>query len=95
MNKTEFVTALAEKVSLSKKEAKDVLDAALDIIATSMKKGEEVRLLGFGTFSVTKRAARTAVNPQKKGEKIQIPARKVVKFKAGAALELTEEKTKK
>lgn len=84
MNKTELVNAIAA-AGLSKADSKKALDAALSAIAASLQKGDKVALLGFGTFAVTERPAREGINPSTK-EKIQIPAKKVVKFKAGAEL---------
>ena len=88
MNKTELIAAIAEKAALTKADAQKALNAFTETVAACAKKGEEVRILGFGTFSVVQRPAREGVNPRKKGEKIHIPARKVVKFKAGAGLDL-------
>ena len=85
MNKTELVAAIAAKAELTKVDAKKALDAALEAIGAALKKVEKVALLGFGTFSVNKRAARTGINPATK-QKIKIAAKKVVKFKAGADL---------
>ena len=85
MNKTELVNAIAEKSGLTKVDAKNALDATLTSIADALKNDDKVALVGFGTFSVTEKAARTGINPRTK-EKIEIPARKVVKFKAGADL---------
>ena len=80
MNKTELIAAVAEKTGLSKKAAGDAVAATFDEIAGAMKKGDKVQLIGFGTFEVRKRAARTARNPQT-GETIQVAAKKAVKFK--------------
>ena len=85
MNKTELVAAIAAKAELTKVDAKKALEAAIDAIQAELKKGEKVALLGFGTFSVNKRPARTGINPATKA-KIKIAAKKVVKFKAGADL---------
>lgn len=85
MNKTELVNAIAEKAGLTKVDAKNALDATLTSIADALKNDDKVALVGFGTFSVTEKAARTGINPRTK-EKIEIPARKVVKFKEGADL---------
>ena len=85
MNKTDFIGAVAKKSGLSKVDAKKAVEAFIKTVEGEMKKGGKVALLGFGTFSVTKRAARKGVNPLTK-KPISIPARKVVKFKAGAAL---------
>ena len=85
MTKTELVNIIAEKANLTKADAKNALAATLDAIAESLKKDEKVALVGFGTFSVVEKAEREGINPRTK-EKIVIPARKVVKFKAGAEL---------
>lgn len=86
MNKADFAQVLAEKLSVSKREGEDMLNAFVEIVTDTLKKGDEVVLTGFGAFSVKQRAARTGVNPQRPTEKIQIPAVKVPKFKAGKAL---------
>ncbi|MDD4477003.1 MAG: HU family DNA-binding protein [Patescibacteria group bacterium] len=86
MNKAELSQALAEKLSASKKEAEDMINGFIEIVTSSLKKGEEVVLTGFGAFSAKMRAARVGVNPQNPSVKIQIPAVKVPKFKAGKAL---------
>jgi DNA-binding protein HU-beta len=85
MNKSELVNAIAAGAGLSKADAKKALDATLEAITNAMKEGDKVALLGFGTFAVNERPARQGVNPATK-EKIQIAAKKVVKFKAGAEL---------
>ena len=85
MNKTELVNAISEVSELSKADSKKALDAALDAIANALKEGDKVALLGFGTFAVSERPARTGINPATK-EKIEIAAKKVIKFKAGAEL---------
>ena len=85
MNKSELVSAIAEKSGLSKVDAKKALDATLEAISGEVKKGGKVVLVGFGTFSVTHRSARKGINPRTK-KAINIPAKKAVKFKAGAAL---------
>ena len=84
MNKTELVNAIAA-AGLTKADSKKALDATLAAIANALKAGDKVALLGFGTFAVTERPARTGINPANK-QKIEIPAKKVVKFKAGAEL---------
>lgn len=86
MNKTELINAIAEKANLTKVDAKNALDATLDAIAGALAANDKVALLGFGTFSVQEKDARTGINLRTK-EKIEIPARKAVKFKAGADLE--------
>lgn len=87
MNKTELVNAIAEQANLTKVQAKAALDATIDSISKALAEGDKVALIGFGTFAVTEKGARTGINPRTK-ETINIAARKVVKFKAGA--ELTE-----
>ena len=85
MNKSELIDAIAAESKLTKVQAKEALDATTAAITAAMKKGDKVSLVGFGTFSVTERAARTGIKPGSK-ETIKIPAKKVVKFKAGAEL---------
>ena len=85
MNKSELIDAIATDADLSKASAGRALDAALEAITKTLKKGGQVSLVGFGTFSVKKRAARTGRNPQT-GAEIQIKAAKVPGFKAGKAL---------
>lgn len=89
MNKTDFIARVAEKANLTKTDARAAVDAFAEVIGEELKKGEKIALLGFGTFSVNEKPAREGINPQTKA-KIQIAARKVVKFKAGAALDLNE-----
>ncbi|KKS93562.1 MAG: Histone-like protein [Parcubacteria group bacterium GW2011_GWA2_43_13] len=86
MNKAELAEKLAEKVGIAKGQAEDALNALTGIITETLKKGDEVVLTGFGSFSSKKRAARVGVNPQHPEQKIQIPAVTVPKFKAGKAL---------
>ena len=85
MNKTELIAALANKTGLSKKDAEGAVKAFTEVVAEELKKGEKVQLVGFGTFEVSERAARTGRNPQT-GAEMQIPASKAPKFKAGKAL---------
>ena len=85
MNKAELVAAMAEKTGLSKKDAEAALKAFTDIVAEELKNGEKIQLVGFGTFEVSERAARTGRNPQT-GEEMTIAASKSPKFKAGKAL---------
>ena len=87
MNKTEFINAVAEKSGLSKVDAKKAVEALVETVSSELKEGGKVALLGFGSFSVAEKSARKGVNPKTK-QPIEIPARKSVKFKAGA--ELTE-----
>ena len=82
MNKTEFISAIAEKAELSKKDAEK---AFTDVVEEELKKGEKIQLVGFGTFEVSERAAREGRNPQT-GETMKIEACKAPKFKAGKAL---------
>ena len=85
MNKTELVEHIAKATDTSKAAAARSLDAMVDAVRKTLKKGGTVSLVGFGTFAVGKRAARTGRNPRT-GEKIQIPASKQPKFKAGKGL---------
>jgi DNA-binding protein, HU family len=85
MNKTELVNAIAEKANLTKVDAKAALDATIEAVAEALAKDDKVALIGFGTFSITKKSARTGINPKTKA-KIEIPAKNAVKFKAGADL---------
>ena len=85
MNKTELINAVAAKAEISKKDAEKALTAVLGSIEDALKAGDKVQLIGFGTFEVKERAARTGHNP-KTGESTEIAAAKVPSFKAGAAL---------
>lgn len=85
MNKTELVNAIAEQANLTKVQAKAALDATVAAISNALAEGDKVALIGFGTFAVSEKGARTGINPRTK-ETIEIAARKVVKFKAGAEL---------
>ncbi len=85
MNKTELVAAVATKAELSKKDADAAVKAVIDAVTEALKDGEKVALVGFGTFEVKTRAARTGKNPRT-GEMIDIPESKVPSFKAGSAL---------
>lgn len=85
MNKAELVAAIAEKTELSKKDSEKALKAFIDVITDELKKGEKVQLVGFGTFEVSKRAAREGRNPQT-GKTMKIEASLAPKFKAGKAL---------
>ena len=85
MNKNELVSAIADKSGLSKVNAKKALEAFEEAVSESLANGDSVTLVGFGTFSVTKREARNGVNPAT-GAAIQIAAKNVAKFKAGAKL---------
>ena len=86
MTKQDLVAGAAQSAGVTKKAASEVLDAVLEMITKSLKKGENVTITGFGTFRVSDRAARTGVNPRNPSEKIQIPAMKLPAFKAGKSL---------
>ena len=84
MNKSELISAMAEKTGLTKVQAKDALEAFVATTEEALKKNDKLSLIGFGTFSVADRKARTGHNPAT-GKSIKIPAKKVVKFKPGSA----------
>ena len=86
MTKQDLVAAVASSVGVSKKVAGEALEAVLDAITKSLKKGQNVTVTGFGTFRVSHRAARTGVNPRNPSQKIKIPAMNVPAFKAGKSL---------
>ncbi len=85
MNKNDLIAAVAASAGLSKSDATKAVDGVFDAISASLKKGQEVRLVGFGTFTVARRAATEGRNPRT-GEKIKIPASKRPKFTAGKGL---------
>jgi DNA-binding protein HU-beta len=85
VTKADLVNAMAEKAGLSKADSEKALKSFIDVITEALQAGDKVALVGFGTFSVGERAARTGQNPQT-GNKIEIPASKSPKFKAGKAL---------
>ncbi|HKJ05974.1 MAG TPA: HU family DNA-binding protein [Flavobacteriaceae bacterium] len=85
MNKSDLVDAMASDAGISKAAAKAALESLTDNVTKALKKGDKVALVGWGTWSVSKRAARTGRNPQT-GKTIKIDAKNVVKFKAGAGL---------
>ncbi len=85
MNKAELIDAIASEANLTKADAKKALDAFIGATTKALKKGDRVALVGFGSFSVSKREARKGRNPRS-GKEITIPAKNVVKFKAGAEL---------
>ncbi len=85
MNKTELVNAVAEKTGLTKVKAAEAVDGIISAIGDTLKRGEKVSLVGFGTFDVVERPERMGRNPQT-GKAIKIPAKKVVRFKAGKKL---------
>ena len=85
MNKTELIAAAAEKSGLSKKDTESALNAAIDVITAALTEGDKIQLVGFGSFEVKNRAARTGRNPRT-GEEIKIPAGYGVKLSAGSTL---------
>jgi DNA-binding protein HU-beta len=85
MNKNELVSAVADEAKLSKADAQTAVEAVFSVITSELTKGGDVRLVGFGNFTVAKRAASTGRNPQT-GAEVQIPARNVPKFAAGKGL---------
>ena len=85
MNKGEFVTAVSDAAELTKADAARAVDAMIEVIKTALKAGDDITLVGFGTFSVRERAARDGRNPQT-GDTIKIKASKIPAFKAGKAL---------
>ena len=85
MNKDDLINKIASNLAMKKTEARGAFDSVISNIVDSLKSGKEVRLVGFGTFLVSKREARTGRNPRT-GETIQIPAKKVPKFRAGKDL---------
>ena len=85
MNKTELIAAIAEKAEISKKDSEKALKAFVDVVTEQLKNDDKVQLVGFGTFEVSKRAAREGRNPQT-GKPMKIAACKAPKFKAGKAL---------
>lgn len=82
MNKAQLIDAMASKSGLSKNDSKKALEAFVDSVTDSLKSGDRIQLVGFGSFSVAERSARTGRNPRT-GQEINIPAKKVVKFRAG------------
>ena len=85
MNKAELVEAVSDKAGITKKQAGSVIDAITDTVKETLSKGERITLVGFGTFHVMERKAREGRNPRT-GKKLEIPAKKVPKFKAGKNL---------
>ncbi len=86
MNKNELIDNMAAETGMTKADAGKALDALVASVTTALKKGDEIRLIGFGTFAVSKRAATTARNPRT-GETIKVPAKKIAKFKVGKSLQ--------
>nr|QIM10671.1 transcriptional regulator [uncultured Alphaproteobacteria bacterium] len=91
MNKNELISSIASATGLTKTDSAKALDAFITSVTKSLKAGKEVRLVGFGTFGISERAATTGRNPRT-GATIKIPARKVAKFKPGKALQETVNK---
>jgi len=87
MNKAQLIDAIAGKSGLTKADSKKALDATIEAVTEALKAGDRVALVGFGSFSVAKRSARTGRNPQT-GKEISIPEKNTVKFRAGTDLEL-------
>ena len=85
MNKAELISAIAEQANLTKVDARKALDAFINVTGETLKSGDKITLVGFGSFAVNEREARAGRNP-KTGEEIQIPAKKIIKFKPGAEL---------
>ncbi len=85
MNKAQLIDAIAEKAGLTKADSKKALDAFIEATSEALKSGDRIALVGFGSFSVAKRSARTGRNPQT-GKEISIPAKSIVKFKPGSEL---------
>lgn len=86
MNKNELIHSIAAESSMTKADTTKALDAFIASVTTALKKGDEIRLVGFGTFSVSKRAASMARNPRT-GETIKVPAKKIARFKVGKTLQ--------
>jgi len=93
MNKSDLIDAIASKANASKAATAVLLNATMEAIAEALVKGDSVQLIGFGTFSVSERAARTGRNPQT-GKEMKIAAKKVARFKAGSALTASMNKAK-
>ena len=94
MNKTELVNAMAAKTGMTKVAAKEAMNACFGTIQEQLNKGDKVTLIGFGTFSVVERKARTAKNPRT-GATVKVAAKKVAKFKAGSSLIVAKKASKK
>lgn len=86
MNKSELIDSIASASGLTKADSARALSAFISSVSSALKSGKDIRLIGFGTFSVAKKAATTAINPRTR-ETVKVPARKVAKFKAGKALQ--------
>ena len=88
MNKSELIATVAEQADLSKTKTEEVLNIIIDTISSTLRSGGDVKLIGFGTFKTTNKAATTARNPRT-GEEVPVPAKKLAKFVAGKALKDT------
>lgn len=86
MNKSELIDSMAEASGLTKTDSAKALDAFISAVSGALKSGEDIRLVGFGTFATSQRAATTAINPRTR-QTVKVPARKVAKFKAGKTLQ--------
>lgn len=86
MNKAELIDVVAQKASITKRQAEDAIECLTTTVTDTLKAGGEVTITGFGAFSAKQRAGRTGVNPRNPSQKIEIPAVTVPKFKAGKAL---------
>lgn len=95
MNKAELIAAIAEKTEFTKKDTEATVNAFLETVQETLKKGEKVQMIGFGTFEIRERKARLGRNPQKPGEVVKIAASKAPVFKAGKALKDAVNKKKK
>lgn len=94
MNKNDLINSIAEKTGMTKVAAKAAMNACFESIQENLNKGEKVTLIGFGTFNVVDRKARTAKNPQT-GKAVKVPAKKVAKFKPSASLIVKKKTTRK
>jgi len=88
MNKTDLVNEMAAKTGFQKNETKRIINTLIDVLKTTLEKKEKIQLVGFGSFEVVKRAARVGQNPQN-GNKINIPAKNVVKFKPSKKMDMS------
>ena len=86
MNKSELISSISSASGLTKTDSEKALNAFISTVYSSLKSGKEIRLVGFGTFSTSKRSATTAINPRTR-QTVKVPARKVAKFKAGKSLQ--------
>ena len=86
MNKSELISSISSASGLTKTDSEKALNAFISTVYSSLKSGKEIRLIGFGTFSTSKRSATTAINPRTR-QTVKVPARKVAKFKAGKSLQ--------